>query len=85
MDFPDDSPDEERKDVRDKIESDRRHELDAAIIRIMKGRQQLDHNELIAELSSQLRHRFTPTMDMIKKSIEGLIAREYLSRTEENR
>lgn len=85
MDFRDDTPEDDRKEVRDKLESDRRHELDAAIIRIMKGRQQMDHSELLAELDNLLRHRFIPTMDMIKKSLESLIAREYLARAEENR
>ncbi|OQV17685.1 Cullin-3-B [Hypsibius exemplaris] len=85
LDFKEEQQDEEMREAKDKLESDRRHEVDAAIIRIMKGRQQLDHSELVAELNVQLRHRFTPTMDMVKKSIEGLIAKDYLSRTDENR
>ena len=85
LDFKDEQQDEEMRQAKDKFENDRRHEVDAAIIRIMKGRQQLDHSELVAELNAQLRHRFIPTMDMVKKCIEGLISKDYISRSDENR
>lgn len=43
------------------------------------------HNTLIADVTTQLRSRFLPSPIVIKKRIEGLIEREYLARTPEDR
>ena len=64
------------------VEEDRRHLVEAAIVRIMKARRRSDHNDLIAEVTKQLSVRFTPTPQFIKKRIESLIEREYLERAE---
>jgi hypothetical protein len=45
----------------------------ACIVRIMKDRKQMGHNDLIFEVALQLSTRFSPSMSMIKKRIEGLI------------
>ena len=45
----------------------------ACIVRIMKARKTLSHNELVAEVVRQLMTRFTPSPAIIKKRIEGLI------------
>ena len=50
----------------------------------MQTRKQLQHNELIAEVTRQLSARFTPTPPFIKKRIESLIEREFLERSNEN-
>jgi len=63
------------------IEEDRRMYLQAAIVRIMKSRKLLRHNQLIQEIFSQSKARFTPSIPMIKKCIESLIDKAYVERT----
>ncbi|GAB6020164.1 Cullin-3 [Chamberlinius hualienensis] len=75
----------ERKETRNKVDEDRKHEIEAAIVRIMKARRKMQHNVLVAEVTEQLRSRFLPSPVLIKKRIEGLIEREYLARTPEDR
>ena len=67
------------------VEEDRRHLVEAAIVRIMKARKSLHHNDLIAEVTKQLSVRFTPSPQFIKKRIESLIDREYLERASDDR
>ncbi|VDI39934.1 cullin 3 [Mytilus galloprovincialis] len=51
----------------------------------MKARKKLQHNVLVTECTEQLKARFLPSPVVIKKRIEGLIEREYLARTPEDR
>ncbi|KAK2710616.1 hypothetical protein QYM36_011967, partial [Artemia franciscana] len=75
----------ERKETRQKVDEDRKHEIEAAIVRIMKSRKVLQHNNLITEVTGMLQSRFMPSPQAIKKRIENLIDREYLKRTEGDR
>ncbi|CAG2162324.1 unnamed protein product [Oppiella nova] len=75
----------ERKETRSKVDEDRKHEIEAAIVRIMKARKRMSHSSLVAEVTEQLKTRFLPSPVVIKKRIEGLIEREYLARTPEDR
>lgn len=70
----------EKVETRNKVDEDRRHEIEASIVRIMKLRKTLQHNNLVAEVIEQLKARFSPTPPVIKKRIEALIEREYLVR-----
>ncbi|VVC96701.1 unnamed protein product [Leptidea sinapis] len=82
----------ERRETRNKVDEDRKHEIEAAIVRIMKARKRMacycirgQHTLLVAEVTEQLRARFLPSPVVIKKRIEGLIEREYLARTPDDR
>lgn len=75
----------ERKETRQKVDEDRKHEIEAAIVRIMKARKKLQHNVLVTEVIEQLKARFIPSPVVIKKRIESLIEREYLARSTEDR
>lgn len=46
--------DPERKETRQKVDDDRKHEIEAAIVRIMKSRKKMQHNVLVAEVSQWL-------------------------------
>lgn len=72
--------DPERQETRVKVDDDRKHEIEAAIVRIMKSRKNMQHNLLVSEVTNQLKSRFLPSPVVIKKRIESLIEREYLAR-----
>jgi len=75
----------ERNETRKKVDEDRKHEIEACIVRIMKSRKQLNHNQLVSEVVEQLNKRFQPSPLIIKKRIEGLIEREYMKRSDHDR
>ena len=75
---------EEKDSTRATVDEDRKHAIEAAIVRIMKTRKTLDHQKLVLEASTQLMRHFKPDPRQIKKRIEDLIAREYLERDASN-
>jgi cullin 3 len=71
--------------TRQKAEEDRKHIIEAAIVRIMKARRALDYNAIITEVTLQMSGRFVPVAADIKKRIESLIEREFLERDPSDR
>ncbi|KAA8490322.1 Cullin-1 [Porphyridium purpureum] len=75
---------EERDHVHRALEIERKYVMEAAIVRIMKGAQTLEHANLISAVVSQLMPRFSPDLKQLKLCIETLISREYLERDKNN-
>lgn len=75
----------EKQETRQRVEEDRKPQIEAAIVRIMKSRRVLDHNNIVAEVTKQLQARFLPNPVVIKKRIESLIEREFLERDKTDR
>merc|ERR1711972_761041 len=67
------------------VEEDRKHLVEAVIVRIMKSRKTLEHNQLVMEVTRQLTLRFQPSPVLIKQRIEKLIERESLERSQQDR
>ncbi|KAL8453383.1 hypothetical protein Emed_000882 [Eimeria media] len=65
-----------------RVEEDRSITVDAAIVRIMKTRKSLSHQQLVGEVMAQL-HFFQPPPKLLKERIQDLIAREFLERDKE--
>ena len=75
---------DEKKKVIEDVDKDRRYAIDAALVRVMKARKSLKHQELVLEATTQLSRMFKPDFKMIKKRIEDLIQREYLERDKDS-
>jgi cullin 3 len=72
---------EPERETRAKVEDDRKHEIEAAIVRVLKARKKITHIDLITEVclwystvfnnfvqvTNQLKHRFMPDPMLIKK------------------
>ena len=75
---------EEVKETESQLETERKPVIEAAIVKLMKARKQLHHNQLVEEIVRLLSNRFTPNPQEIKRRIENLIEREFLSREKED-
>ena len=75
---------EESRRTQSFIESDRKFALDAAIVRIMKGRKELHYEALKTETIEAVKKHFLPDVASIKQRIDGLVEQEYLKRKDED-
>ena len=69
--------------AKNRVEQDRSHAIEAAIVRIMKNRKILEHEKLIEEVRQHLMN-FTPAIAQIQSKIDNMIEREYLAREEKD-
>jgi cullin-4 len=76
---------EESKRTNASIEDDRKHYLDAAIVRIMKARKEMTYEQLKAATIDAVKGHFVPQVETIKRRIDSLVETEYLERSTEDR
>ncbi|GLB36813.1 putative cullin family protein [Lyophyllum shimeji] len=76
---------EESKRTNESIEGDRKHYLDAAIVRIMKARKELTYEQLKTATIEAVKNHFVPMVDAIKKRVDALVESDYLERSAEDK
>jgi cullin-4 len=76
---------EESQKTNKAIEGDRKHYLDAAIVRIMKGKKEMSYEQLKTATIDAVKNHFVPSVDTIKKRVDSLVESDYLKRSEEDR
>jgi cullin-4 len=73
---------EDLEQTTNRVLQERQYLLDAAIVRIMKGKKSIIHNDLVNEVFNDL--KLPISIPEIKKRIESLIERDYMTRDKEN-
>ena len=59
----------ERNETKKKVDEDRKHEIEACIVRIMKSRKQLNHNQLVSEVVIPEHSKFILTLILCFQSL----------------
>jgi cullin 3 len=68
------------QEIPEVVEDDRKHMIEASIVKIMKSRRFISHQQLISEVSKLVLWKFIASPKQIKGRIENLIEREFLQR-----
>ena len=76
---------EEAKQTTTQVLLDRQSHLQLVIVRILKSRKTIKHQELVMEVVGSLKERFRVDPPEIKKAIDSLIERDYMERAEGTR
>ena len=70
-----------KKDMRaHKYDKERKHMIEAVIVKIMKVRKTLKHDQLLTEVLDQVKTRFHPSVVMVRECIQFLIDKEYIAK-----
>ncbi|KXT04798.1 hypothetical protein AC578_9680 [Pseudocercospora eumusae] len=75
---------EENKETHMRVAEDRNFECQAAIVRIMKSRKTISHQELVSEVIKATMSRGVLAVADIKKNIDRLIEKDYMEREDGN-
>jgi len=75
---------EENKETHERVQADRNFETQAAIVRIMKSKKKIGHQQLIVEVIEATKKRGVLNMGDIKKNVDRLIEKEYMEREDGN-
>lgn len=78
------SPDESKR-TQSHIASDRKHTLDAAIVRIMKGKKTMGLEALTMATVDAVKAHFKPRGEDVRKRILAMVEQEYLERDEKDK
>lgn len=68
----------ENQETNSRVQENRKNQIEAAIVRIMKTRKTLEHQKLMVEIVQQV--KFPVHSTDIKKRVENLIERDYMKR-----
>jgi cullin-4 len=73
---------QENKETHMRVAEDRNFECQAAIVRILKGRKTISHQELVSEVIKATMSRGVLGVPDIKRNIDRLIEKDYMEREE---
>ena len=76
---------EEARATTSQVLLDRQSHLQLVIVRILKSRKTVKHQELVMEVVRTLKERFRVDPPEIKKAVDSLIERDYMERAEGTR
>ena len=62
------------------MEDDRKHLIEACLIRVMKSNRQLHHQNIVDEVMKLVGTRFVPSIALIDGRIENLVDREFIAK-----
>ena len=68
-----------------RVAEDRNFEAQAAIVRIMKSRKTIGHQELVSEVIKATMSRGVLAMADIKRNIDRLIEKDYMEREDDGK